>query len=608
MNKRIKHTIILSCTLACLPFANMAAQQKTVFEKVGTGDETQQEFFPGEHRARPVFGDYTNSGYMGLFSGGQEPSNWTELATLAYRNDEGTFTLDENTGIAGSTYTNAVFFDYDNDGNLDLLIMGGENDKKVELYHNLGIEGNYHFEKVSDTGFRQSRDEDVYLNPISTGDYNHDGYADVLTISNDSEGRHIDLYLNDKGSGKFIRQTDASFENVSKGSVTFGDLNNDGWLDLVYCGYGNGPTTKIYINNQDGTFTDKTPADLKGVYEGQTALADINGDGTLDILCTGLGNDGRLASFYYNTLGENKECSYQYVSAEENGLLGVNKGTPLIADFNGDGKMDIILNGWGENGGDRNRIYYQNAEGKFILDESDPLIATRDGGINMGDANGDGNMDLIIGGYKDEPYNTPLRVYENHPEKEELAPNTFPEAPEDVTVKMEGNELVISWSAGSDKETPEAALRYNLFVQNKTTGKLYMIIPADIETGKLKVGTDLQTSLSSSIRSYRINQSAGSEYTVGVQTLDQSYAGSVFKTASYEPVNIDQIEKRNQFKVKTAENGLIVYGDNNREITVYATDGRIIGRGLSNTLIPLAERGLYIISVKEESAPLKCIY
>lgn len=59
--------------LCCLvPFLSLSAQQPTAFEKVGSGDESVQNFFPGEHRARPVLGDYTNSGRMGLFSGGQD--------------------------------------------------------------------------------------------------------------------------------------------------------------------------------------------------------------------------------------------------------------------------------------------------------------------------------------------------------------------------------------------------------------------------------------------------------------------------------------------------------------------------------------------------------
>lgn len=95
MKKKFKRTFALSFALCCLPFASIPAQQMTTFERVGTDDESVQEFFPGEHRARPVLADYTNSGYMGLFSGGQDmggssgwyaDSRWGDLGDGTFAN------------------------------------------------------------------------------------------------------------------------------------------------------------------------------------------------------------------------------------------------------------------------------------------------------------------------------------------------------------------------------------------------------------------------------------------------------------------------------------------------------------------------------------------
>ncbi len=65
----MKKTTLFLLTLLTVP---MFGQSPTSFTKVGDAAESEQEFFPGEHRARPVMGDYTNSGRMGLFSGGQD--------------------------------------------------------------------------------------------------------------------------------------------------------------------------------------------------------------------------------------------------------------------------------------------------------------------------------------------------------------------------------------------------------------------------------------------------------------------------------------------------------------------------------------------------------
>lgn len=66
------------------------------------------------------------------------------------------------------------------------------------------------------------------------GDYNHDGYGRCCdeTIK---RAAHVDLYLNDRGSGTFIHQSNKCLR-ATNGSVMFGDLNNDGWLDIEFSG------------------------------------------------------------------------------------------------------------------------------------------------------------------------------------------------------------------------------------------------------------------------------------------------------------------------------------------------------------------------------------
>ncbi len=537
---------------------------------------------------------------------------WDELAIMARPDGQGGFTLEKYCFIQPATYTNSVFFDYDNDGNPDMLLVGeggdwniSSSEKFVLLYHNLGPGGDYRFEKVTDTGLKQSRDEGFY-NPVSVGDVNHDGYNDILIMNYDA-GRKVELYLNDRGTGRFLLQ-ETGFEGASNGSVMFGDFDGDGWLDIEYSGYSDTSATcmKIYRNRHDGTFEDATPGNVFGAFQGQSSLADINGDGWLDIISCGNGNDWVCLSSLFYSLGDGNPLAFEYIGEGDSGILGASRANPLVADFNADGKMDIIVNGEPSDGsGFRNRIYYQDGDGKFRLDTSYPIVpVNQDGGINMGDWNGDGNMDVIAGGYvgtydttPDEYYASPLRVYENSPESCGLRGNTIPEAPGRVTAGIEGDTITVAWTPGSDTETAETALRYNIFVRNETTGETFSLIPVDIETGKLKVGTDLQVSLSSKTSSYSMSALGDGEYTVGVQTLDQSYAGSPFSTCKLQAVGTGADGPDVcRLRIVPDSGGVVVKGETGQRVRIFNTEGQIIAIGTTNERILLPGHGLFIVN------------
>ena len=470
-------------------------------------------------------------------------ATWDEQAVLARRLTADAFLLDKQAYLAQSAYTNGVFFDYDNDGLLDLLIVGRGGDwnikadvRIVALYRNLGAEADYRLQRVAATGLEPFTDEGYY-NPVSAGDVNHDGYTDLLVMTYHG-GRHVDLYLNDQGTGRFLRQQDVQIEAATNGSCMFGDLDGDGWLDIELSGYSDRSATalKLYRNLHDGAFADVSQGNVTGAFQGGSALADINGDGRLDIIATGNGNNWVCLAPIYLSQGNG---TFTPIPESKSGLKGVSRATPLVVDLNADGLMDIITNGEPSDGsGFRTHIYYQKADGTFLLDTSYPLIpVNQDGGINMGDADADGNMDIIIGGWTGTGapagcYSSPLRVYENHPEDAGLPGNRRPEAPASVSAVVEGDSLIITWTPGSDHESAAVALRYNLYVRHDDTGLLYTLIPADPLSGRLLVGTDLQTSLSSGVHRYALRHFGAGSYTVGVQTLDQAYAPSPFTTAT----------------------------------------------------------------------------
>ncbi len=544
---------------------------------------------------------------------------WNEMAALVKNNGDGTFSLvqEYDTNIQQSVWTNSVFFDFDNDGNLDLLIAGRggnwrfpEAQKYVKLYRNLGADGNYLFKEVYNTGFRQFCDE-MYFNTISVGDYDHDGYNDVVIMYlDDANKKCVDLYKNNEGTGKFVIQQNAISNPATNGSVMFGDIDNDGWLDILHNGWSTvARGIALHKNNQDGTFRNITPNNISGAWQGQSILSDLNGDGTLDIVVTGHGDNwARYTDVYYNTINpETKAPDFTFASSDQTGIAPINKTTILAADFNNDGRVDMIMNGY-DGSKDLTRVYYQNENKKFISDVTKPLFPVNNGGVNMGDINGDGNMDLILAGEKGsdagDMYSSPVRIYENHPQEAGQPNNQPPTAPEFVNVTYQNNQITITWGESSDDITPKQALRYNIYVKNNDIGKIWMMIPADINTGKLKVGTDLQTSLSSTIKEYTMSLPNTGNYTVGVQALDQAFAGSPFTTYtnSFTGIHNPVMAFRS---IQKLDGGILVKSDKQESVDVININGQKIMRGITNQLIPVVVHGIYLLKVSD--AVLKII-
>src|SRR4051812_38809341 len=123
---------------------------------------------------------------------------------------------------------------------------------------------------------------------ISMGDINNDGLPDIYFTANNKGGNK--LYLN-KGGFKFEDITGkAGVAGISDwcSGVTMADVNGDGWLDIyvsAVCGkYGLTGRNQLFINNRDGTFTDKAGEyglDLQ-CYTVQAAFFDYDHDGDLD--------------------------------------------------------------------------------------------------------------------------------------------------------------------------------------------------------------------------------------------------------------------------------------------------------------------------------------
>ncbi|MCX6147153.1 MAG: FG-GAP-like repeat-containing protein [Candidatus Kapabacteria bacterium] len=253
-----------------------------------------------------------------------------------------------------------AFFDYDNDGFLDIYVTGGQ--LRDKLYHN---KGNGTFEDVGiKAGLRQGNAQPT--EGVATADINNDGLEDIYVTSYSGGG---DILYKNKGDGTF---EDISIKagivvhNKWATSVTFGDFNLDGWIDLYITTYGTNTQDITYdkhslmINNKNETFTDKTAEyGIHGNGYGLSAVAtDTDGDNDLDIM---VANDfGFLAwpdVLYRNDYPSKTFTDISKSAGVDAGINGMGIGA---GDYDEDGDMDYYVTNIG-----KNLLYRNDGNNKF---------------------------------------------------------------------------------------------------------------------------------------------------------------------------------------------------------------------------------------------------
>ena len=190
--------------------------------------------------------------------------------------------------------------------------------------------------------------------------------------------------------------------------VAVGDLNGDGIPDLVVENSESG-VVGVLLGNGDGTFqpavTYSTGGEGNNIFNSGLALADVNGDGKLDLLVTNpCGMYNCVVSAVEGTVGVllgNGNGTFQPAVTYATG--GVVTQAVHVADVNGDGKLDLIVaNSCGLNDCFRSPtegtvgVLLGNGDGTFRPALLYPSGASWASGIAVADANGDGKLDLIV--------------------------------------------------------------------------------------------------------------------------------------------------------------------------------------------------------------------
>ncbi|WP_370478075.1 MopE-related protein [Tamlana flava] len=357
--------------------------------------------FSGILKAQIVFTENLSVPFSGIHEGGSDVADIDgdgdldllisgDFITELYTNDgAGNFTLVVGTPFPPlSGWGDVAFADIDGDNDQDVLIsglIGLPSAAFTGLYEN---DGNGNFTLVAGTPF-----PDVYKSTIDFADVDGDNDLDVLITGSgtNNAAAYATLYLNN-GAGIFTEVIGTPFTPTYQGDVEFEDVNGDGNLDVLICGLGGSSAhSELYINDGSGNFTLVAGTPFVGVWLCSVDFADINGDGTQDLLITGADWSGGVEStkLYANDgTGTFTEVVTPFVQVADSSVR--------FFDMDGDGDQDVIITG--NSGSWNTEIYSNDGSGNFFKEYCTPFAGSTGAAIALADVDNDGDEDLMIPG------------------------------------------------------------------------------------------------------------------------------------------------------------------------------------------------------------------
>ncbi len=312
------------------------------------------------------------------------PDNPTDLAIVDF-NLDGEFDIAVTNGFPGlvslftgdgaGSFTFASSFSAN--GSALLLTVGNYNQDE---FPDIAVANSNNFRVFFGSGttnFSQSVQTNTFFSArrMTQADFDRDGKIDLLIYFYSGDGKSTRIYKGG-GDGSFVNTF--TIPDLELNGLTFGDFNNDTFLDLVLSDY-NQNSLKFYSGNGNGGFG--SPISSPAFFSWSITNADFNKDGNLDVAS----DSGSI--FLGNGSGNFSVLSRSAVSAWR---------AAAAADFNSDGFPDLAaIVGTSSHPSDATAVILNDGTGKTITGTQADYTGSRNFKIDSADFNLDGKFDLV---------------------------------------------------------------------------------------------------------------------------------------------------------------------------------------------------------------------
>ena len=527
------------------------------------------------------FGDINGDGHIDLIFAGWNNGSSTTNRGIALGDGTGNFVLADKADYPMTELDNVTscgFADFNLDGLLDYYAFANAVDGEEGAWQN----NNFIYFQQADGSFVENSTAipgsqyKFFESGVTVIDFNADGAPDIWFNTNDNtkscesrqEAQRLNLLFINNGDGTFREfslnvGTDLLYYK-SNGSATWADMDGDGYLDLLH-----------------------------------------NGDG---FLCTGEDND-QIWRLYKNNAGQSLTMTFDFGENHPGRQNSINNGGALV-DWNGDGVMDIITAGWSGDWGNTQRLdlWLGNADNRMAAFTATTFGTGVPGfseqGIRIADINGDGKPDMLVNGYSN--MTTSAEDEDDDHRQVGWIANTssaaapIPGAPTALATDNGVGYVGFSWAAPEGLSNA-AGITYNFSLYNKTTGK-WLYNPMANEDGK-RIVAGRMGNVYTAKEYYLFGLPAG-EYEWTVQAINGQYMGGAFAAKQTFTVGASGVESVSGYNpgVFVNDNTLSIVGMQGeaQTVNVYSISGALLNTAAFNDNIDLQlpQAGIYMVEVQ----------